>query len=108
MNNLEAVKADLLTYTASRAKIEKELILVGLQPNEEFTPGNQTLVGAVVIKILKGFRHLTGESEGGLSNSYDVNKLSEYICEYARDNGLDDLVEDITSGDCVRDRSDFW
>lgn len=108
MTNFEAVKADLLTYTASRAKIEKELILEGIDPQKEFTPGDQKSVARVVIKILRGFRHLTGESEGGLSNQYDPEKLDKYLLSYAGDNDLADLVDDISPGDCIRDRSDIW
>lgn len=108
MTNFEAIRSDLLTYTANRTKIEKELILAGLTADGEFESSNQPVIAAIVIKILRGFRHLTGESEGGLSNSYDPDKLNAYLLEYAADNGLSNLVSDITAGDSIRNRSDIW
>lgn len=108
MTNYEAIKADLLSYTASRLKIEKELLRVGLIPGETFKVEDSTKIATVVIKILRGFISLKSESEGGLSNSYDTGELKKYLLEYAKDYEVPELVEDIATEDTIRDRSDSW
>lgn len=108
MTNYEAVKADLLTYTASKAKIEKELLREGLTPSENFDLSNAQAVARVVVRILRGFIHLKEESEGGLKNSYDVDNLKSYLLEYASDNDIEELVYDLSPGDRISDKSDTW
>lgn len=108
MTNYEAVKADLLSYTPTRAKIEKEIIREGLEPSDNFSLENVQTVAKIVIRILRGFVHIVSESEGGLSTSYNVEYLKKYIVEYAADNELEELVSDISNDDNITDKSDMW
>lgn len=108
MTNYEAVKADLLTYTASRIKVEKEILRVKLKPEDLFEIENEQAIATAVVKILRGFVHLKGESEGGLSNTYDPDELRKYLRNYAWDHDIEELVSDITDNDAINDRSDAW
>lgn len=108
MTNYEAVKADLLSYTPSRAKIEKEILLEGLEPSGDFALDSVQTIAKIVIKILKGFIILVSESEGGLSTTYNVDNLKRYILSYAADNDLEELVSEISNNDNVSDKSDMW
>lgn len=108
MTNYEAVKADLLTYTASRLKVEKEILRVQLEPGGLFELENEREIATVVVRILRGFVHLKSESEGGLSNAYDPEELKQYLMAYAWEHDLEELVSDITNNDAINDRSDAW
>lgn len=108
MTNYEAIQADLLTYTVSRLKIEKELGRVGLKPDDPYSVDNDKTLGSIVIDLLRGLLILKSESEGGLSEAYDVDKLKDYILVYASCHGLEDLVTDVSTSDSIHDRSDIW
>lgn len=109
MTLYEAVKSELLQYTASRSTIDKALADVGLESSEVYKPADhKETVAKVVLGILRRFLSLQSESEGGFSQSYSIDGLKRYIAFYAKDNGLSDLVEDMTTDDTIGDKSDIW
>ena len=109
MTNYQAVKADLLRYTVSRIAIEKALILSGLTPESKFDVKDQQGIASIVIKLLRGCITVKSEGDSGSSQSFDKEGLIAYINVYARDNGLEDMVCDLSeTSDSVNDRSNFW
>lgn len=109
MTNYQAVKADLLRYTVSRIAIEKYLILANLIPEDKFDIKDQQTVASIVIKLLRGLITVKADSDSGSSQSFDKEGLLAYINVYARDNGLDNMVCDLSiTSDSINDRSNFW
>lgn len=109
MNLYEAVKAELLQYTASRSTIDKALADAGLESSDIYKPADhKTAVATVVVSILRRLLSLQSESEGGFSQSYSIDGLKKYLKLYAAENGLSDLVEDVSLDDAITDKSDLW
>ena len=108
MTLYEAVKSELLQYSASRGSIEKALADAELGATDNYNPAeHKTAVAKVVITILRRLLSLSSESEGGFSQAYSIDGLKKYLKLFAAENGLSDLVED-TTDDAVNDKSDIW
>lgn len=108
MTLYEAVKSELLQYSASKGSIEKALTDAGLGASDTYDPtAHKTAVAKVVITILRRLLSLSSENEGGFSQSYSIEGLKKYLKLYAAENGLSDLVED-TISDTINDKSDIW
>ena len=108
MTLYEAVKAELLQYSASKSTIEKALVDAGLEPSATYSASDKVNVARVVITILRRLVSLASENEGGFSQSYNVGELKKYLKLFAAENGLSDLVEDISTDDQINDKSDIW
>ena len=108
MTLYEAVKAELLQYSASKSTIEKALVDAGLEPSATYSASEKTNVARVVITILRRLVSLASENEGGFAQSYNVGELKKYIKSFAAENGLSDLVEDLSTDDTINDKSDIW
>lgn len=107
MTNYQAVKADLLRYTVSRITIEKALILANLSPEGKFE--DQQKIASIVVRLLRGLITVKADSDSGSSQSFDKEGLLAYINVYARDNGLDNMICDLSiTSDSINDRSNFW
>lgn len=109
MTLYEAVKSELLQYTASRSTIDKTLADAGLESSETYkSADHKSAIAKVVISILRRFLSLQSESEGGFSQSYSIDGLKKYLKLYAAENGMSDLVEDVSTDDTIVDKSDIW
>lgn len=109
MTNYQAVKADLLRYTVSRITIEKALILANLSPEGKFDIKDQQKIASIVVRLLRGLITVKADSDSGSSQSFDKEGLLAYINAYARDNGLDNMICDLSiTSDSINDRSNFW
>lgn len=109
MTLYEAIKAELGQYTASRSTIEKALADSGLESSATYnSSSHKTAVAKIAISILRRLVSLQSESEGGFSQTYSIADLKRYLKSFAAENGLSDLVEDISGDDDINDKSDIW
>lgn len=109
MTLYKAVKSELLQYTASRSTIDKALADAGLESSETYrSADHKQTVAKVVVSILRRFLSLQSESEGGFSQSYSIDGLKKYLKSFAAENGISDLVEDLTDDNTIVDKSDIW
>lgn len=87
MTNLEAIREDLSPYPIRTSQIERQCIKQGISPHDDEL--DERAISMCVLEILSQMIALGGVSEGGVSFSFDSNKVKERIRALCSKNGLD-------------------
>jgi len=87
MNYLEAIREDLHPFPVRTSLIERQCVKQGVSPIDENI--DEKIVSMCVLEILSQMIALGGVSEGGVSFSFDTEKVKERIKSICRKNGFD-------------------
>jgi hypothetical protein len=110
MTNLEAIYAEcqtiISTFMASEIVLVRALEKIGLDPNAENVPDNNTEFNTAVLNLCSGFVH-TLSIEGDVHINSDRDAIRRSIWWWARHWGLDpyDFIEPPSS---IQDVSELW
>ena len=94
MKNFEAISASLYPYDVDPFLKEKACIDEGIDTQADYTVTDKISVAKATIAILRNLIVLASESNGGYSLSY-TDKLEKRIFHIAKENGLDDIAEEL-------------
>ena len=87
MTNSEAIIEDLRPYPIRVSLVERKCIRYDLEPTAEVS--DEKLIAKIVIEILVQMITMNNVSEGGVSISFDKDKVDEYITYLCSQNGYD-------------------
>lgn len=104
MTNLEAIKATIEPFTVGSNAIEKTLIDLDMSAHSVYTSANKQAIAKASISVLQGCLALASESQGGFSQSYNIEGLKLKIESISKENGISIQLSQNT----IRDKSNVW
>lgn len=87
MTNSGAIIEDLRPYPIRVSLVERKCIRYGLEPTAEAS--DEKLIAKIVVEILVQMITMNNVSEGGVSISFDKDKVEGYISYLCLQNGYD-------------------
>jgi hypothetical protein len=87
MTNLEAILEDLQPYPVRRKLVERKCEKYKIGAGDEVS--DETIIRRIVVEILVQMLSLNNVSEGGVSISFNKEKVENYIKSLCREIGLD-------------------
>ena len=89
MTNTEAIIEDLRPYPVRRKLVERKCAKYKLEPGGDSALSDEKTMAIIVIEILVQMVTLNNVSEGGVSTSFDKDRVYSYIKMLCGQHGLD-------------------